>query len=214
MAQRADWYQHLRNEASRLLKQYALLVGAARVEDIELPVPLHDITAKVLRFEFLYTDEMEPSCSGFIDFDQELIWVSTRDRSKEHQRFSFGHEIGHGWLHRGVANTRMYRCQVDHIGAPTEATGLKVEWARFDVGRYLDIRKEESRTWRIRRREIEANVFASALTMPGAHLARIGEDARQDPVVLARTFGVSVSAMKWRLCDLQSCTTEGQLRLF
>lgn len=214
MGQKQNWFRHLRNEASRTLRDYAYVRGLTGIEAIPLPVPLEDIAERVLRFEYVYSGTMDPRYSGWFSFEERLIRINADDRSPEHQRFTFGHEIGHGRLHEKNGWTKMFRCTAGVIGAPNETTELGIDWSRFDVDHYLEIRGEEKRTWPERRCEIEANVFASALVIPSAHLAKYSDGERRDIHQLARVFGVSMPAMSWRLAELEAETPAHQATLF
>jgi IrrE N-terminal-like domain len=197
MGRKADWFRHLRNEAERLLKEYAFSAQLAGIAAIPLPVPLERIAFDLLKFDVIHTDQLEDHISGFVDFPSELIRINTRDRSPAHQFYSLGHEIGHVRLHRKDGLPQIYRCTRASIGAPAETPNLSVDWAAV-----AKLQREEAADWRARRREMEANVFAAALTMPAVHLVQLGLDAGADVAGQARRFGVSVAAMRWRLEDL------------
>ncbi len=103
------------------------------------------------------------------------------------QKFTVAHELGHYRLHWLTKDgpredeenfvdddMRLYR-RGPEIGQPTE--------------------KED------RNREIQANMFASALLMPRDEVIRYAEDMKSVQN-LARTFGVSEVAMRYRIGEL------------
>jgi Zn-dependent peptidase ImmA (M78 family) len=99
------------------------------------------------------------------------------------KRFTIAHEIGHYVLHVKQAQSRLF------------------------VDRHVYRRDDESATGSDQE-EVEANAFAAAFLMP-KELVRdalkkqgLNLDDEEDLEVLARLFGVSTSAMSYRLANL------------
>lgn len=162
--------------------------------------------------------------SGLLLIDRKEIWVAQEEgeRSPGRKRFTIAHEIGHYVLQylRQVSNVprlfshestniyTRYACRQEDIESPVLSpitAGMKLEelmQARDDA--------------RSRRYEVEANYFAAELLMP-AYLVK--EAVRQhgtDLPLLARTFDVSLSAIRCRLLSLgvlKESDNQTQLRL-
>ena len=62
------------------------------------PLPIIDI-AKNYGLEVEVVNLPDRDISGFIDFENKIIYVNSTD-SSEHQRFTIAHELGHWILHK------------------------------------------------------------------------------------------------------------------
>jgi Zn-dependent peptidase ImmA (M78 family) len=150
------------------------------------PIPIERI-AKSLRIIILTNDfDGATDISGFLFRDQAnnrtVIGVNSSN-SRERQRFTIAHEIGHFRLHEG---------DVFHV----------------DRSLRLKLRDQKSSTG-TDRDEIEANLFAAELLMPKTFLDKdvqstpdldlLDEDAIQS---LAEKYKVSVQSLTYRLMNL------------
>ena len=113
-----------------------------------------------------------PGVMGAYDRQKRNIFAH-KAASIERKTFTVAHELGHHFLHKEKQKDVMWRQTFQQIGH--EERGL----------------------------EREANRFAAALLMP-EHLVREVWDGlmRKDVVTMARTFGVSNTAMRYRLQQL------------
>jgi len=118
------------------------------------------------------------------DGGRKIISYSAAD-IEPRQRFTIAHEIGHLLMHPGRP----------HIAETTKLVNVS--------------KREISRNYADAREEREANQFAAALLMPGAAivarwdiLAAKADNADSLAAQLAREYGVSKSAMKYRANNL------------
>jgi hypothetical protein len=153
------------------------------------PVPVERIASALLG---LFVDEADDlralpgapadqgRLSGMLDAEEMIVWVDRVEaqRSPGRRRFTIAHEIGHFVLHVPVLH-------------------------KVFPDRQVDIKEiEEGPSARLsahRRREREANVFASELLMPETLLAEQAHATGFNLPALAKRFEVSVPAMRLRL---------------
>lgn len=101
-----------------------------------------------------------------------VIMLESKD-SLNRQRFTCAHELGHF----------IWRSENDEEASAYE---------------YIEYRSED-REHKQKEEEIFANAFAAALLMPAGAVQKM---ANEPKVLLAKKFGVSVDAMKYRLKNL------------
>jgi Zn-dependent peptidase ImmA (M78 family) len=115
--------------------------------------------------------------------DRDVIGVN-KTHTLERQRFTIAHELGHRALHPGRELIVDFPIRVNY--------------------------RDRTSSMATDREEIEANAFAAALLMPErmlrTYLDRTAPETRCDPdttaTELARIFGVSITAMGFRLINL------------
>jgi hypothetical protein len=162
--------------------------------------------------------------SGLLLIDRKEIWVAQEEseRSPGRKRFTIAHEIGHYVLqylrprssaprlfghHEPNVSTR-YACRVEDIEAP--ATSPMVADVKLEE---LIQARDEARRQRF---EVEANYFAAELLMPAYLVKEVVRQHGTDLPLLARTFDVSLSAIRCRLLSLgvlKASDDQTQLRL-
>lgn len=167
--------KHIRNLVEQLLETHGTEVA---------PVPIEAIAPSLgIRVQY---EPAEDELSGFLlrDLSRQKAIIGVNDRhSKNRQRFTIAHELGHYLLH--------------------EQEKLHVD-RRFQIQlRDGNSSKGESEE------EKEANLFAAELLMPVSFirqdLAEVeGLDLEDDATVsgLAEKYGVSTQAMTFRLAYL------------
>lgn len=162
---------------SKLLEDYA-------VERI--PIPVREI-AKNRGLEVKPYDLGETVSGVLVIKDGEGFIGYNFNDSKVRQRFTIAHELGHYELHYN----------------PTERSTLFVD-KQFKVA----FRNENSSTGEMQN-EKEANAFAAALLMPKKFIIKEIENRHLDLSddknlqILAKSFNVSISAMTFRLINLE-----------
>jgi Zn-dependent peptidase ImmA (M78 family) len=167
--------KHIRNLVEQLLEAHGIEVA---------PVPIEEVAPSLgIRVQY---EPAEDELSGFLlrDLSRQKAIIGVNDRhSKNRQRFTIAHELGHYLLH--------------------EQEKLHVD-RRFQIQlRDGNSSKGESEE------EKEANLFAAELLMPvnfiRQDLAEVeGLDLEDDATVsaLAEKYGVSTQAMTFRLTYL------------
>jgi Zn-dependent peptidase ImmA (M78 family) len=162
----------IESRAAQTLKDHGLL---------QIPVDPIRI-AHALNIPVLSAVFAEPDKSGaVVSRDGRFsIFVSANDPPAR-KRFTIAHEIGHRLLHMAAET------ESDFVDTPDNyrSTGLP----------------EEQEWTPERRREWEANTFASALLMP-ASIVREQWELCKDTAILAWKFQVSITAMAVRLGQL------------
>ena len=103
--------------------------------------------------------------------------IANRDHPYARQRYTVAHELGHFFLHCKGEEHRDY---VDH----------KIDFYRHGAANEAN--------WRA---EVQANKFAACLLMP-SRLVKEARDVTTSPLQLAEMFGVSETAMNFRLAGL------------
>ena len=139
----------------------------------KLPVGIISI-ANALGIE-VYEKDMDKDVSGKITYDsvnKEFYITVNKNDTKERQRFSIAHELGHYFLHREI---------------------LEQEGTHIDTL----YRKTKTEDEEAKQREREVDYFAGALLMNDLMLKNLRED--YSIAELADIFKVSVSAMTVRL---------------
>lgn len=113
-----------------------------------------------------------PGVMGAYDRDKREIYLH-KAASIERKVFTVAHEVGHHYLHTDKKKDVMWRQSFSNLGHEEKTT------------------------------EQEANRFAAALLMP-EHLVREAWDGmmKKDIPSMARAFGVSNTAMRFRLNNL------------
>ncbi|MFQ4138106.1 ImmA/IrrE family metallo-endopeptidase [Nodosilinea sp. PGN35] len=167
--------KHIRNLVEQLLEDHRIEVA---------PVPIEEVAPSLgIRVQY---EPAEDELSGFLlrDLSRQKAIIGVNDRhSKNRQRFTIAHELGHYLLH--------------------EQEKLHVD-RRFQIQlRDGNSSKGESEE------EKEANLFAAELLMPVSFirqdLAEVeGLDLEDDATVsgLAEKYSVSTQAMTFRLAYL------------
>lgn len=162
----------IEERASQILRDHKLL---------DVPVdPLN--LAKALGIRVMNAVFSEETKSGAIvkRGDQFSIYLNAND-SPARKRFTIAHEIGHKLLHMSSNNDSEFIDTQDNF-------------------RTVDVLDEPIWT-DARKREWEANAFASALLMNGELVKKHWQEFK-DPAGLAWAFQVSVPAMTVRLTQL------------
>lgn len=154
------------------------------------PVPVERIATALLG---LFVDEADDiralpgapadqgRLSGMLDAEEMIVWVDRAEarRSPGRRRFTIAHEVGHFVLHVPV----VHKLFADGPGDIQE----------------IDERSSSGRLSAHRKREREANIFASELLMPETLLNEQARATGFNLPALARRFEVSVPAMRLRL---------------
>jgi Zn-dependent peptidase ImmA (M78 family) len=165
-----------RNEARRVLREFQVSKPPIRVEEIA-----EALGARIARHRF---DGPE---SGFA-LREGGTWIIGVNIQTSHrrQRFTIAHELGHLLLHEGRPLT-------------VDQAVLRVDLRNHVSSMATDLQ------------EIQANTFAATLLMPEeivfdhvTSLVRSEIEITRDDLIsrLARTFGVSIEAMGYRLINL------------
>lgn len=142
------------------------------LDAIKLPV---DIT-KLIQENGLTLQKVhfqDPAVAGTFDRTNLRIRVNDEDPSWR-QAFTAAHELGHFKLHQAAEEETFYR---------------------------LDIPKASDGTSQLDANEQQANWFAASVLMPAEVVRRLWK-LSNDPDRLADVFGVSSSAMRYRLINL------------
>ena len=153
-----------------------LLIGVSRT-----PI-LVDQIARKLGASIFYRDFDEDVSGLLIRQGESAVIGVAKQQSKERQRFTIAHELGHLLLHEAeeIHIDKQFRVYLRS----------KVSSTAADV------------------REIEANTFAASLLMPKDFLSRDVSKLEldfEDPdnvLMLAEKYGVSTQAMTFRLMNL------------
>jgi Zn-dependent peptidase ImmA (M78 family) len=169
-------YSRINSEVDALLQKY-------RIDSP--PVPVEEVTREEgIEISFR---TLQDSMAGFLLRRGQNKIIGVNDHhAPARRRFTIAHELGHALLHEGE---ELY---VDHsfrvnLRGPEASTATNIE-------------------------EIEANTFAATLLMPRRMLLRDlqswGFDLEDDEQLneLAHDYGVSRSAMSFRLMNLLSRT--------
>jgi Zn-dependent peptidase ImmA (M78 family) len=150
-----------------------------------LPIPVDEI-ARALGAEIRHVKFEDQDLSGMLvrERDQRIISVQKR-HGVARKRFTIAHELGHLLMHPGrpiIAETD----KLMHIDLRTKTPG------------YANPQEER-----------EANQFAAALLMPAElvqnhwnSLSLTQDDPAEIADLMAREFGVSPIAMKYRIANL------------
>lgn len=161
MSKKKDYLEELTSDILLQSDMYKLPVGVIKIAN--------DCGIEV------YEKDMGNDISGKITYDKtnkEFYITVNKNNSKERQRFSVAHELGHYFLHKDIL--------------------VKEETHIDTLYRANDIKDEEAR-----KREKEVDYFAGALLMNKLMLENLYED--YDIASLADIFKVSVSAMTVRM---------------
>jgi Zn-dependent peptidase ImmA (M78 family) len=140
----------------------------------EIPVAVEAIAEDLLGLRIEQSDELG-DCSGMLLPAERLIFVNANERMAgdtpiQRQRFTIAHELGHWVCHAaGAAQPQPTYC------------------------RERDLSEDADRAL-----EREANVFAAELLMPEPAVRGAWSDLK-DVAACADRFGVSPTAMQWRL---------------
>jgi IrrE N-terminal-like domain len=154
------------------------------------PVPVERVASALLG---LFVDEADDlralpgapadqgRLSGMLDAEEMIVWVDRVEaqRSPGRRRFTIAHEIGHFVLHVPVVHKVFPDLPVDIKEIDEASSAGKVSAHR--------------------RREREANVFASELLMPEPLLVEQAHATGFNLPALAQRFEVSVPALRLRL---------------
>ncbi len=128
-----------------------------------------------IKIAYFNPAEKTQNIAGLLDKEAETIYLNTDD-SPERQNFTLAHELAHYFL--------------DH--KPNE---YGVNWRNTQ---YLASKPGKER---------EADCFAAELLMPAGLIRKIQKELElqdDDTIALSRVFGVSNSAMKYRLQSLKN----------
>lgn len=171
----------LRPRYSRINSEVEKLLTAARVNDA--PVPVEKI-ARSVGVNVAYNNFNNEVSGLLVRKPGEAVIGVAKEQSKERQRFTIAHELGHYLLHEGdeVHVDKMFRV---NLRSPLSSTAEDVE-------------------------EVEANAFAASLLMPMRFLIADLQDVAldiDDPEQieeLAKSYEVSTQAMTYRLMNIFS----------
>lgn len=151
------------------------------------PTPIEDILD--LQFELrLIRVDLDSSISGRYRVDSGIVEVNQREPLVR-QRFTCAHELGHHVLHRGSLRGR--KTIRDSV------TKIREDIREDRIG----IRAPEEGLHR--RKEAEANIFASELLIPSASLLPLYRRGTTDIGELSNIFAVSRLAMEIKLTNLR-----------
>ena len=154
------------------------------------PVPVERIASALLG---LFVDEADDirtlpgapadqgRLSGMLDAEEMIVWIDRGEarRSPGRRRFTIAHEVGHFVLHVPVV----------HKVFPDRAVDIQ----EIEEG------SSSAKLSKHRRREREANIFASELLMPEPLVSEQARATGFNLPALAKRFEVSVPAMRLRL---------------
>lgn len=167
--------KHIRNLVEQLLEAHGIEVA---------PVPIEEVAPSLgIRVQY---EPAEDELSGFLlrDLSRQKAIIGVNDlHSKNRQRFTIAHELGHYLLH---------------------------EQEKLHVDRRFRIQRRDGNSSKGEsEEEKEANLFAAELLMPVSFIRRDlaeveGLDLEDDAAVsiLAEKYGVSTQAMTFRLAYL------------
>jgi Zn-dependent peptidase ImmA (M78 family) len=140
-----------------------------------VPVPVEAIAEDLLGLRI--DESWDIDCSGMLFPLERRIVVNAAEAVAEdgqpirRRRFTIAHEIGHWVCHvLGADRVQPVYCRATDLAGDAD-----------------------------RRTEREANVFAAELLMPAPAVENTWEEHRDDVVACAARFGVSPTAMQWRL---------------
>jgi Zn-dependent peptidase ImmA (M78 family) len=147
----------------------------------ESPVNLFDIAPNEgIEIIYFTPDDTTKNISGLLDKEKKTIFLNVHD-SAARQNFTLAHELAHYFLDHKPDEYGVYR--------------------RDSL--YAESKPEK---------EQEADYFAAELLMPQELIERAKAQyglSDNDPQALARLFGVSTSAMRYRLRDLNGGRASG-----
>ena len=133
-----------------------------------------DKIAEKKNINVVYEDDMPSTQSGYFRAKNGVYTIGINNKHhRNRQRFTFAHELGHFYLHKGKDN----------------------QDADFEDEIYYRIENTSSI-------EFAANEFASRLLIPEDRLAQKVKDGMTDLNELAEYFEVSLEAMKYRVLSL------------
>ncbi|WP_310571224.1 ImmA/IrrE family metallo-endopeptidase [Gemmatimonas sp.] len=156
-----------RDAALALLKQHKVTMPAVDVEAL----------ARACGLAVVFV-EVEGKLSGQLYPDQREIVINTRGRSRERQRFTLAHELGHWRLTHHLSDMPL----------PADTLG------------YSGVFEQDSESEGRSAFEIEANTFASELLIPSPWIRKIAKPLSAGlPQQLAQTYDVSREAMFYQL---------------
>lgn len=135
------------------------------------PVNVFDIASKEgINIVYFTPNDNTKDISGLLDKSKKAVYLNATD-SAPRQNFTLAHELAHYFLNHKPDEYGVYK--------------------RNSL--YLEKKPEK---------EQEADLFAAELLMPLALIRKVQKDyslTDEDSAVLAKLFGVSPSAMKYRL---------------
>lgn len=196
---KCNWYRGTAHRADDLLRMYIQMRGLA---EIPLPVPVDLIAELALGVEH-YLDHMGDGDSGWFDPSGRRICINA-DEPEARRRYTFAHEIGHAVMHSDKLAGAVHRDSKATVDESRVELTLEVIQA-LTANDLIHARASERELRQSAYRETEANVFAAALVMPTDHLCKIIDQGITDSAALAKTFGVSIAAIDWRLRFLDAC---------
>ncbi len=133
-----------------------------------------DKIAEKKNINVVYEDDMPSTQSGYFRAKNGVYTIGINNKHhRNRQRFTFAHELGHFYLHKGKDN----------------------QDADFEDEVYYRIENTSSI-------EYAANEFAARLLIPEDRLAQKVKDGMTDLNELADFFEVSLEAMKYRVLSL------------
>lgn len=165
-----------------------MFLGQERINEIEFKsralidavypngVELPIDLAKILAYyqlDLFLTDFADKQVAGAYNRSEKSIYVH-QDDHRNRMVFTIAHELGHHVLHEGSTDVETF-----------------YRWA-------ADLIKSEDSV-----QETEANWFAASLLMPEIEVMKYFNETKGDISKLSIIFGVSNSAMYWRLKNLQ-----------
>ncbi len=144
---------YIRNEARKILKQlYEVTLKERKVKSLKaedfFPVDPKKIINSVINWKFehrsfLGSDSNVIRITGFVDYDNKIIYIGDEKFGPRHENFTIAHEVGHAVLHQDSYN-------------------MPPVTRKWESRRLAVLTKTDEQ----RRMEREANIFASELLMP------------------------------------------------
>ncbi len=178
------------------------------IKSIQGSIDIESIVEKTLGYEFVFDDLSTrfkaPNILGAINGDEQVVYIDealAEDSKQEGRcRFTIAHEIGHA---------------VIHVLKPSD--GVQLTLLGMDKPTSIFCREQDFQvSEKLNPIEWQANYFASCLLMPRYHvleaiksfcgskgIQRYSFNISEAVPVLAKQFGVSNQAMKYRLEEFE-----------
>ncbi len=195
------WRAEISRLASQVLEQYRQHCGARGLEEL-IPIRVAEIADELYDLRVRYIGDMGNELSACLDAETKLVEINAGEPIVR-RRFSLAHEVGHFLRHtKESAATRFHRCTSDVM----ERFGdLKAEdlIGKIDYGEMKRRAEQAAIIQDLLQWEKEANSFAADLLMPSELVIDLAPRHRKSPREMARTFGVSVESMTWKMTRLR-----------
>ena len=189
------WIDEVHLEAQRVLRDFLTRFPDCPTEP---QVPIEDILD--LHFELrLLKSNLDPGVSGLYRVESGIVEVNQAE-PRMRQRFTCAHELGHHVLH------------LDRLRGRKVIRDLAKK-VREDV-REDRLARHSSDETLPRRKEAEANVFASEILMPSGIVVPLYRRGLTEVSELAGRFGVSRLAMEIKLMNLRLIRGRARYEVF